>query len=342
MKRLEDCKWKEFWLSDVFDIDATSSSIDKKKLNGKSGNYPYITRTDKNNGFELFVDVQSKYCTDEGNVISIGLDTQTVFYQNSEFYTGQNIQVLRNQQLNKYIALFIIPLLKIQLRKFNWGGNGATLGRLRRLKVVLPTINNEPDYDFMEKYMREVEHKQKDRYKNYIRSKIEEVGFVESLETKKWREFRIEDIFNVFSGVRLTKENQNEGLRPFAGATDSNNGITEFVSNTNESLDQNVLGVNYNGSVVENFYHPYETIFSDDVKRLHLKHYKDDKYVFLFMKAAILKQKVKYQYGYKFNAERMKRQIIKLPVNSHNEPDYAFMENYMRRKEYEILEKYQK
>jgi hypothetical protein len=194
----------------------------------------------------------------------------------------------------------------------------------------------------MEDYMREVEQKGKERYRKYIQAKINEIDKIENIKNKKWKEFRIEDIFNIFSGVRLTKENQNEGLRPFAGATDSNNGITEFVSNINESLDQNVLGVNYNGSVVENFYHPYETIFSDDVKRLHLKHYKDDKYVFLFMKETILKQKVKYQYGYKFNAERMKRQFIKLPINSQNEPDYAFMENYMRRKEYEILQKYLK
>lgn len=55
---------------------------------------------------------------------------------------------------------------------------------------------------------------------------------------------------------------------PFIGAADSNNGITNFASNTNKLLDKNVLGVNYNGSVVENFYHPYECIFSDDVKRI--------------------------------------------------------------------------
>lgn len=69
----------------------------------------------------------------------------------------------------------------------------------------------------------------------------------------------------------MTKADMKHGSRPFIGATDSNNGITAWVENTNESLDSKVLGVNYNGSVVETFYHPYECIFSDDVKRLHLK-----------------------------------------------------------------------
>ncbi len=163
---------------------------------------------------------------------------------------------------------------------------------------------------------------------------------MKKLEECNWKAFCIDDIFTIDSGVRLTKGNQKSGNRPFIGSTDSNNGITEFVSNTNKSLDRNVLGVNYNGSVVENFYHPYEAIFSDDVKRLHLKHYDDNKFVLLFIKSTILKQKVKYQYGYKFNEEHMKRQYIMLPAVSEEEPDYAFMEEYMREVERQQKEKY--
>ena len=67
---------------------------------------------------------------------------------------------------------------------------------------------------------------------------------------------------------------------------------TNYVSNTNNSQDKNVLGVNYNGNgMVISFYHPYECIFSDDVKRFHLKEIADNMYVYLFMKAVILQQK---------------------------------------------------
>lgn len=111
-----------------------------------------------------------------------------------------------------------------------------------------------------------------------------------------WKEFFLDEICNIRSGVRLKKANMNEGKMLFIGATDSNNGITNFVSNTNKSLDKNVLGVNYNGSVVENFYHPYECIFSYDVKRIS---FKDDegqnKYCYLFLKQMILQQKEKYR-----------------------------------------------
>jgi hypothetical protein len=162
------------------------------------------------------------------------------------------------------------------------------------------------------------------------------------LANKEWKEFFIEDIFEMKSGKRLIKAEMLNGDIPFIGATDSNNGITEFIANKNSSLDKNVLGVNYNGSVVYNFYHSYEAVFSDDVKRLSFKEIKGNMYSFLFVKALILQQKPKYEYGYKFNGEQMKRQKILLPVNLVGKPDYAFMESYMRQKEEKLLKQYEK
>lgn len=150
----------------------------------------------------------------------------------------------------------------------------------------------------------------------------------------------MEDIFDIYSSVRLTNADKIEGNRPFIGATDSNNGITSFVGNSNSSLDSNVLGVNYNGSVVENFYHPYMAIFSDDVKRLHLKEKQGNKYIYLFIKNSILKQKVKFEYGYKFNGERMTRTKIMLPVSDNGLPDYSYMERCMQAVERKILLNY--
>ncbi|WP_265578458.1 restriction endonuclease subunit S [Streptococcus ruminantium] len=138
--------------------------------------------------------------------------------------------------------------------------------------------------------------------------------------------------------MRLTKANQEMGERPFIGASDNENGVTAFVSNTNKSLDENVLGVNYNGSVVENFYHPYQAIFSDDVKRLKWKDKNQgNKYTYLFLKEMILSQKVKYAYGYKFNGERMKRQKIMLPVDDSGHPNYYYMKSYMQKQELEQI-----
>ena len=85
MLSLRDREWKEFYLRDIFTIASTASSIDKIKLVREKGNYPYITRTETNNGINDFVCLQPNYSRDSGNCITVGLDTQTAFYQRNEF-----------------------------------------------------------------------------------------------------------------------------------------------------------------------------------------------------------------------------------------------------------------
>lgn len=157
-------------------------------------------------------------------------------------------------------------------------------------------------------------------------------GGLPALNEKEWKSFLISDIFDIFPGKRLVAADTTAGDRPFIGALDNNNGVARFVSDTNESLDKNVLGVNYNGNgMVIGFYHPYECIFSDDVKRFHLKHHEDNEFVLLFMKVAILQQKSKFGYLYKFNSERMANTGVMLPVDEFGNPDYTFMEQYVKR-----------
>ena len=157
---------------------------------------------------------------------------------------------------------------------------------------------------------------------------------------KLWRPFFIEEIFEIKPGRRLTKAEMIDGDTPFIGASDSNNGVTAFVGNDNDSADENFLSVSYNGSVCQCFYQPYRCLCSDDVKRFHLKNRAGNKYIYLFLATSIKQQKDKYNYGYKFNEARMRRQKILLPVKDDGSPDYEFMENYMRRVEAEQLKQY--
>jgi len=40
------------------------------------------------------------------------------------------------------------------------------------------------------------------------------------------------------------------------------------------------------------------------------------------------------------NDARIQKEIILLPINDQNEPDYDYMENYIKKLEYEKLTKY--
>ena len=172
------------------------------------------------------------------------------------------------------------------------------------------------------------------KYRIYAQKCISDLGEeakLSALSEVSWDSFSISDIFDILPGKRLVAADSTPGNRPFIGALDNSNGVARFVNDTNASLDKNVLGVNYNGNgMVIGFYHPYACIFSDDVKRFHLKHHEDNMFVLLFMKVAILQQKSKFGYLYKFNAERMANTRIMLPVTDDGTPDYEYMEQYAK------------
>lgn len=172
---LNEKEWNKFHAfgdSGLFKIAATNSSIDGIRIiDGGVKDIPYVTRTDANNGIARFVsDKNLSYGSDNAGYITVGLDTQTAFWQPHLFVTGQNIQVITGHQLNAWIAQFLIPLFKSQMKtKFNWGGNGATLGRMKRLELMLPVDDNgEPDYAYMEQYAKNMMLRKYEQYLAFI------------------------------------------------------------------------------------------------------------------------------------------------------------------------------
>lgn len=152
-KALSAVQWRPFCIGETFRLTASRSGLDKNKIVGEDGAIPYITRSANDNGCNDFIKEQVA-AKDGPCVITIGLDTQTVFYQPFAFYTGQNVHVLSNEKIDRHSALFIIPLLKKQLSRFSWGSNGATLGRLMRSNIILPSDSDgNPDWAFMRHYM---------------------------------------------------------------------------------------------------------------------------------------------------------------------------------------------
>lgn len=350
MLSLNDKKWQEFFIGGnkgIFEISSSSSGIDKNKLelcNTKKNQLtPYVTRTDASNGINLFIPAKqkAKYKLDEGGVITIGLDTQTVFFQPYKFYTGQNIQVLRHKNLNQSTSGFIIPLLKVQMEKFNWGGNGATLGRLFRTKIMLPVSDdNKPDWSFMEQYGKTIIDKKRITYKQHTRNSLEQIKYkkIEALENKEWDEFFLEDIAEILPGKDIYEAERFTGDIPYISSTAKNNGIGYFIGNINSTLEENCLSVNRNGSIGYSFYHPYKGLFSNDCRKLKLKN--SSKHVGFFIANQITKQREKYNYGYKMGTARLKRQKIMLPVTNNKQPDYEYMAQYIMNLEYTKRKQY--
>lgn len=332
---LNEIEWKSFVIggeNGVFIVESTSSGIDKNKLNSEEGRVPYITRSNENNGINLFVnDKQSRrYKKDPGGVISIGLDTQTVFYQPSDFYTGQNIQILRNEKLSKYSALFIIPLLKNQVKKFSWGGTGATLTRLKRTNIMLPVDQlGNPNWTFMEDYIKQELKEQSQNMMAFYRKKIAKLGFdLLDLEAE-WKAYKIKDIFNVKSVKGKSISHYEKGETPYVTTSASDNGVSNFVYADEHVSSSNCISVDPIGGKA--FYHGYGFVGRGGAGSAINLLYNDnlDQYSGLFMCKMIESSSFnKASYGVQLNGERLKNLKVMLPIDEAGSPHWAYMKKF--------------
>lgn len=349
MERLSEKEWKQFGFAEVFDIK--KGFYNKKPEDDGTGTIPFLGATDSNNGVTRFLTLEEiKHGTKTGDMHNSPLEKKLfpghaiavtnngsvghAFYQATKFTCSHDINplYLRDHEMSREEADFLIKAIEEQGILFQYARKWRPI-RMVKSKIMLPIDDKgDPDYAYMTLYSTEVGGGMLMRYKNFIAGQLSQLEHkaIPALEEKEWDEFVLDDIFTVGAGKRLETRNKTEGTRPFIGATDNGNGVTGFVGNDNTSKDSNVLGVNYNGAPCIAFYHPYECIFTDDVKRLHLKNHIDDKYVLLFFTSIFAMQRVKYSYGYKFKEKRMHRQKLMLPVSDDGKPDYEYMEQYAK------------
>lgn len=144
-----------------------------------------------------------------------------------------------------------------------------------------------------------------------------------------FKDFLMEDIFDIVKGKRLTKEDQTVGNTLFIGATAENHGQTARIGQE-PLFPANTITVSYNGSVGEAFYQEEPYWASDDINVLFLKDYKLNKYIALYLCATIRKAGKLFYYNQKWNLERMKVTKISLPVTSEDLPDWNYMEKIIK------------
>ena len=169
--------------------------------------------------------------------------------------------------------------------------------------------------------------------KDYIAFNLQAPAKVMALDLKPnqtdWKGFRLSDLFDLKKGKRLTKADQTEGDTPYIGAIDSNNGVSGYIGQP--PIHQGgTISVSYNGSVAEAFYQAVPYWATDDVNVLYPKSFKLTAATALFICTLIRMEKYRFNYGRKWHLERMRESVIKLPVTQTGEPDWVFMENYIK------------
>ena len=150
------------------------------------------------------------------------------------------------------------------------------------------------------------------------------------------RMFPVTDFFEIKKGKRLTKANMVPGDIPFVGSSATNNGITAYIGNDTHLHEPGTITVSYNGSVGEVFLQDERFWASDDVNVWYPKQ-KMTIEVKLYFMAAIKKLSAKYSYTNKWTIDKMRSELVELPVDSDGKPSFNCMQERISELEQERI-----
>lgn len=275
----------------------------------------FVSRTSQNNGVSAKVSIIPNITPNPSNTISVscGGSVMESFLQKEEYYSGRDVYILKPKiRLSDKQLLFYCLCLKSNKYRYNYGRQpNKTLKQIR-----IPSIAEIPYW------VNEVIIPKNPDKKPFHSENM-------SLYDKRWKWFYFIDLFNIKKGKRrvMSKINKN-GKYPFVSSISVNNGV-KFMTNIKPNQEEKVITVNYNGSVAEAFYQPEPFWASDDVNVLYPK-FELNPYIAMFLITIIRKEKYRFNYGRKWHKERMEQSKIKLPIIDVREPDWKFMEDYIK------------
>ena len=318
--------WKEFVVGDYFDVFLSAGDL--KIDDCEPGEIPLVSSGSTNNGIVGYIDKKGdgKAQIFKANCITVDMFCNA-FYQKEDFYAVSHgrVNVLYPKfECNLQIGLFICSIIQKEQFKYSYG-RAVYSSEIARMIIKLPaTVTGSPDWDFMEKYIKSLNHKP-------LSTANQEGGDSLAFDVDLWEEFCLGDIFDIKKGKRLTSDDQTDGETPYIGAIDSNNGVANYIGQ--EAIHEgNTISLSYNGSVGEAFYQPKPFWATDDVNVLYFRPENNvsfNKYIALFFCAVLRQEKYRYSYGRKWVLESMRTTTVKLP-SKEGKPDFKFMENYMR------------
>lgn len=161
-----------------------------------------------------------------------------------------------------------------------------------------------------------------------------------NLTDRDWTPFFLTELFPVIQrGKRLKSENHIPGKTPYVSSSALCNGVDNFVSNTEKvRIFSNCISLANSGSVGSSFYQPFSFVASDHIT--HLKNEKYNKYHYLFIASIMNRLSQKYNFNREINDNRISREKIMLPIDTEGNLDLDFMEQYIKERESQLIQKY--
>ena len=193
--------------------------------------------------------------------------------------------------------------------------------------IKLPaTPDGYPDWNYMEQYMRSVMENCEKKYQTLVRISQEK----HQVDTTAWGEFRVDSFFEVIPVKhKLSRVDLDDTGCPVYSSDTKNNGVFGFYPNKPEFTisDDNPVMVVFGDHTKSMNIVKESFCVMDNVKVL--KPIVNNEMALLFL-TTIWRNMIP-DLGYARHWNVAKDILIKLPITSSGEPDWNYMEQYMKR-----------
>ncbi|WP_208370385.1 restriction endonuclease subunit S [Helicobacter pylori] len=348
--QLNAIKWGEFKLGDLFEASNGDFDIQKRHINHK-GEF-VITAGISNNGVLGQSDIKAKVF--ESHTITIDMFGCT-FYRSFPYKMVTHARVFSLKpkfEINHKIGLFLSTLFFGYPKKFGYE-NMCSWAKIKNDKVILPlkpTAKTQTlediDFDFMEKFIAELEQCRLAELQAYLKATGLENTTLSSEEENAlnvfnnsmggntpcgltWQSFKIVDIFEVKNTRNILARDvvKDSGTIPYLCASKENNAVNSYINYNADFLDKgNCIFIGGKTFVVT---YQQKDFYSNDSHNLAL-YLKDThsktKLNQLFIITCIYKAlNNKYSWGDSISNTKIQNDSILLPTNPHGKIDFDFM-----------------
>lgn len=335
-------------LSELFDIEHGKSYFNEFIEDDNGVNY--ITTSGQNQGIKCKVAKNDKYKIYPAGTITVALQgsTMSAFVQIEDFILQTHVAVLTpKEEMTLNEKLYYCMCIQANAFKFSYGRKANTTFSDLLIPAEIPdwvytaeAPDIEPYKDQIDKYLRDENGKltiKPDKLYDLIKS-----GFFDKnepftnnptpeLNTDNWKEFKYEDIFDIIMiGKSIDLNKLDEGDINYVGRTEENNGITAKVAkyNNQEPYEGNCITVPMVGNALKSTYQNSPFYVSQNILILRSRNL--NKYNAMFFNVIIRMDEFRFCYGRTLSIDRFKQLTIKLPTTPEGEPDYQFMEDYIK------------
>lgn len=332
--RLDDRAYGTFKVSDLFDIkygvNLELNACDECDRNTENS-VNFVARTAENNGVSSRVVVIEGVAPQKAGLISVagGGSVLSTFLQSEPFYSGRDLYTLEAKDgISDEAKMFVITVIEQNKYRYSYGRQANKT--LPDLELKLPlTQDGNPNWQFMEDYIKSLHHKP-------LTTK-NKVGHVPDLDVATWKEFRFGDLISEIYKAKainkddLTESTDSDDAIRYITRTGENNGC-EMVAVRSEVLPNLIEkgnAISIGDTTATCFYQDEEFINGDHMVVVRADSWLN-KYTGLFIVAILQSEQYKYSYGRAYLMDRIKDTIMKLPADMDGNPDWQFMENYIK------------